>query len=59
MRINLKNFDQSGFDFLLYFVRNFTETIKETYKKWVKKHMKNGLSKKEAEEIAFIDFVEL
>ena len=40
LRINLKNFDQSGFDFLLYFVKNFTDTIKLTYKRWVKKYWK-------------------
>lgn len=44
LRINLKKVDQAGFDFLLYFVKNFTETIKNTFKKGIKKYQKNGLS---------------
>lgn len=48
LRINLKKIDQSGFDFLLYFVKNFTETIKSTFNKWVRKYHKKGESEEEA-----------
>lgn len=44
LRVNLKKIDQSGFEFLLYFVKNFTETIKITFNKWVKKYRKLGVS---------------
>lgn len=44
LRVNLKKIDQNGFDFLLYFVKNFTETIKETFMKSKKKLMVSGFS---------------
>ena len=44
LRVNLKKIDQNGFDFLLYFVKNFTETIKETFMKSKKKLMVSGCS---------------
>lgn len=56
LRINLKKIDQAGFDFLLYFVKNFTETVKATFNKWVKKYKKLGESEEEAEKKAFNDF---
>lgn len=40
LRINLKKIDHAGFDFLLYFVKNFTETINKTFTKWLKKYEK-------------------
>lgn len=49
LRINLKKTDQNGFDFLLYFVKNFTETIKDTFNKWKKQFLKESNSPKESE----------
>lgn len=53
LRVNLKKIDQAGFDFLLYFVKNFTETIKFTFQKKVKKYLKENKSEEEAEKLAF------
>lgn len=56
LRINLKKIDIAGFDFLLYFVKNFTESIKQTFQKWVQKYLKAGSKESEAEKMAFDDF---
>lgn len=56
LRINLKKIDIAGFDFLLYFVKNFTESIKQTFQKWVQKYLKAGNKESEAEKMAFDDF---
>jgi len=35
LRINLKKIDINGFDFLLYFVKNFVKTAKSNFDKLV------------------------
>jgi hypothetical protein len=35
LRINLKKVDINGFDFLLYFVKNFVKTTKQNFDKIV------------------------
>ncbi len=62
MKANLKKVDQNGFDFILFFVKNFTETAKKVFKKIVKKKAAVAATSdkvpiQEAERLAFEDFV--
>lgn len=41
LKSNIKKIDHNGFDFLLFFIKNFTENAVTAFKKMVKKHQEH------------------